>query len=73
MWFFNVIQCGRSSSRSTARILKVRRGWLGVNIGNVTDDMAGGSGLSDTSGEGLDVSDGPAWDAGLKSMDIIIF
>ena len=52
---------------------EVRRGWLGVNIGNVTDDMAEALGLSDTSGAiVLDVFDGPALDAGLKSMDIII-
>jgi serine protease Do len=52
---------------------EVRRGWLGVNIGNVTDDMAEALGLSDTLGAiVLDVFDGPALDAGLKSMDIII-
>ena len=52
---------------------EVRRGWLGVNIGNVTDDMAEALGLSDTLGAiVLDVFDGPALDAGLQSMDIII-
>ena len=52
---------------------EVRRGWLGVNIGNVTEDMAEALGLVDTSGAiVLDVFDGPALDAGLKSMDIII-
>ena len=52
---------------------EVRRGWLGVNIGNVTEDMAEALGLADTSGAiVLDVFDGPALDAGLKSMDIII-
>ena len=52
---------------------EVRRGWLGVNIGNVTEDMAEALGLADTSGAiVLDVFDGPALDAGLNSMDIII-
>jgi serine protease Do len=52
---------------------EVRRGWLGVNIGSVNDEMAEALGLDEPTGAIIrDVFDGPAKDAGLKTMDIIV-
>jgi serine protease Do len=52
---------------------EVRRGWLGVNIGNVTDDIAEALGMDTPTGAIIrDVFDGPAKDAGLQSMDVIV-
>jgi len=52
---------------------EVRRGWLGVNIGSVNDEMAAALGLDEPVGAIIrDVFDGPAKDAGLKTMDVIV-
>ena len=52
---------------------EVRRGWLGVNIGSVNDEMAEALGLDEPMGAIIrDVFDGPAKDAGLKTMDVIV-
>jgi len=52
---------------------EVRRGWLGVNIGSVNDEMAKALGLDKPTGAIIrDVFDGPAKDAGLKTMDVIV-
>ena len=52
---------------------EVRRGWLGVNIGSVNDEMADALGLDEPTGAIIrDVFDGPAKDAGLKTMDVIV-
>ena len=52
---------------------EVRRGWLGVNIGSVNEEMAKALGLDDPEGAIIrDVFDGPAKDAGLKTMDVIV-
>ena len=52
---------------------EVRRGWLGVNIGSVNDEMAKALGLDGPTGAIIrDVFDGPAKDAGLKTMDVIV-
>ena len=52
---------------------EVRRGWLGVNIGSMTDDMAQALGMDAPEGAiVLDVFDGPAKDAGVEEMDVIL-
>ena len=52
---------------------EVRRGWLGVNIGSVNDEMAEALGLDAPTGAIIrDVFDGPAKEAGLKTMDVIV-
>lgn len=52
---------------------EVRRGWLGVNIGSVNDEMAKALGLDEPTGAIIrDVFEGPAKDAGLKTMDVIV-
>ena len=52
---------------------EVRRGWLGVNIGDVTQDMAQALGMDTPAGAIIrDVFDGPAKDAGLLSMEVIL-
>ncbi|MHA3978862.1 Do family serine endopeptidase [Halovulum sp. GXIMD14794] len=52
---------------------ETRRGWLGVSIQNVTDDVAEALELEDTSGALVtDVPDGPAADAGIKAGDVIL-
>ncbi|WP_407647719.1 DegQ family serine endoprotease [Halovulum marinum] len=52
---------------------ETRRGWLGVSIQNVTDDVAEALELDDTSGALVtDVPDGPALDAGIKAGDVIL-
>ena len=52
----------------------VSRGWLGVNIQNVTEDVAKGLGMKDPYGAIVSgvTADGPAQKAGLKEGDAII-
>ena len=52
---------------------ETRRGWLGVKIQPVTQDIADSLGLADAKGAMVtDVPTGPAADAGMKSGDIIV-
>lgn len=52
---------------------ETRRGWLGVRIQDVTEDMAEAMGLEKTGGALIsDVPDGPAKEAGLKAGDVIL-
>lgn len=52
---------------------ETRRGWLGVRIQDVTDDVAEAMGLETASGALItDVPDGPAKEAGLLSGDVIM-
>ena len=52
---------------------ETRRGWLGVRIQDVTEDMADAMGLPDAKGALVsDVPEGPAMDAGMKAGDVII-
>lgn len=52
---------------------ETRRGWLGVRIQDVTEDVAEAMGLEKASGALItDVPDGPAKEAGLLSGDVII-
>ncbi|MEX0338916.1 MAG: DegQ family serine endoprotease [Arenibacterium sp.] len=52
---------------------ETRRGWLGVRIQDVTDDVAEAMGLEEAVGALItDVPDGPAQDAGLLSGDVIM-
>ncbi|WP_164660291.1 Do family serine endopeptidase [Tropicibacter sp. Alg240-R139] len=52
---------------------ETRRGWLGVRIQDVTDDVAEAMGLSKASGALItDVPEGPAKEAGLLSGDVIM-
>jgi len=52
---------------------KVERGWLGVHIQAVTDDLAEGLGLSEAKGAIVTevVPEGPASDAGFEQGDVI--
>ncbi|MEM6760224.1 MAG: Do family serine endopeptidase [Pseudomonadota bacterium] len=51
---------------------ETRRGWLGVRIQDVTDDLAEALGLEDASGALVtSVPDGPAKDAGMEAEDVI--
>ena len=52
----------------------VARGWLGVKIQNLDDDMAKSFGLADTSGALIQevTANGPAQGAGLKAEDVIL-
>ena len=51
---------------------ETRRGWLGVRIQDVTDDMAEAMGLDNVAGAMVtDVPEGPANDAGIAAGDII--
>jgi serine protease Do len=52
---------------------RVARGWLGVQIQNVTDDIAEGLGLGEQRGAIVSsiVAGGPADDAGFERMDVI--
>ena len=51
---------------------ETRRGWLGVRIQDISQDVADALGLETTEGALVtDVPEGPAKDAGLKSGDII--
>ncbi|NBB96788.1 MAG: Do family serine endopeptidase [Alphaproteobacteria bacterium] len=50
-----------------------RRGWLGVRIQNVTDEMAEAIGLDDPRGAMVtDVMDGPSQEAGILAGDVIL-
>lgn len=52
---------------------ETRRGWLGVRIQDVTDDVAEAIGLAEAEGALVtDVPDGPAKEAGLLSGDVIL-
>ena len=53
---------------------KTKRGWLGVRIQTVTDDIASSLGLDETKGALISgvMPDGPAKLAGIKSGDVII-
>lgn len=52
---------------------ETRRGWLGVRIQDVTDDMAEAMGLEKTGGALVtDVPDGPAKEAGVLQGDVIV-
>jgi len=52
---------------------ETRRGWLGVRIQDVTQDVADAMGLAKASGALItDVPEGPAKDAGLKTGDVIL-
>ena len=51
---------------------ETRRGWLGVRIQDVTDDVAEAMGLENVAGALVtDVPEGPAAEAGIKSGDVI--
>ncbi|KGM49326.1 serine protease [Pseudooceanicola atlanticus] len=51
---------------------ETRRGWLGVRIQDVTEDMADAMGLASASGALVsDVPEGPAMDAGMEAGDVI--
>ncbi len=52
---------------------ETRRGWLGVRIQDVTEDMAEAMGLEKPGGALIsDVPEGPAKEAGLKAGDVIL-
>jgi serine protease Do len=52
---------------------ETRRGWLGVKIQNVSDDVAEAMGLETASGALItDVPDGPSKDAGIEAGDVIV-
>ena len=52
---------------------ETRRGWLGVRIQDVTDDLADGLGLAEARGALVtDVPEGPAADAGMEAGDVIL-
>ena len=52
---------------------ETRRGWLGVRIQDVTQDVADAMGLTDAKGALVtDVPDGPGKDAGILSGDVIM-
>ena len=52
---------------------ETRRGWLGVRIQDVTEDVAEALGIEKTDGALVtDVPDGPARNGGIKSGDVII-
>ena len=52
---------------------ETRRGWLGVRIQDVNDELADALGLGETMGALItDVPEGPAEAAGLKSGDVIL-
>lgn len=52
---------------------ETRRGWLGVRIQDVTEDVAEALGLEEAKGALVsDVPDGPAKDAGILAGDVII-
>lgn len=52
---------------------ETRRGWLGVRIQDVSDDVAEAMGLDDAKGALVtDVPDGPSKDAGLQAGDVIL-
>ncbi|RZW02454.1 MAG: DegQ family serine endoprotease [Rhodobacteraceae bacterium] len=52
---------------------ETRRGWLGVRIQDVTDDLAEGLGLTEVRGALVtDVPEGPAMEAGMEAGDVIL-
>ena len=52
---------------------ETRRGWLGVRIQDVTDDVAEAMGLEDAKGALItDVPEGPSKEAGLQAGDVIL-
>ncbi|WP_370402643.1 Do family serine endopeptidase [Sulfitobacter sp. JB4-11] len=52
---------------------ETRRGWLGVRIQDVTEDIAEGLGLEEAKGALItDVPEGPAKEAGLETGDVIL-
>ncbi len=52
---------------------ETRRGWLGVRIQDVTDDLAEGLGLEEVRGALVtDVPEGPALEAGMEAGDVIL-
>ena len=52
---------------------ETRRGWLGVRIQDVTEDLAEGLGLEQASGALVtDVPEGPAMEAGMEAGDVIL-
>ncbi|RPE71035.1 serine protease Do [Pacificibacter maritimus] len=52
---------------------ETRRGWLGVKIQNVTDDIAESKGMETASGALIsDVPEGPSKEAGIEAGDVII-
>jgi serine protease Do len=53
---------------------KTRRGWLGVHVQNVTNEMASSLGLPDPTGALVAsvIPDGPAASAGIKARDVIL-
>ncbi|MCK0149005.1 DegQ family serine endoprotease [Marivita sp. S6314] len=52
---------------------ETRRGWLGVRIQDVTDDVADALGLEEAKGALVsDVPEGPAMEAGMQAGDVII-
>ncbi|WP_416884602.1 Do family serine endopeptidase [Marivita sp.] len=52
---------------------ETRRGWLGVRIQDVTDDVAEALGLASAKGALVsDVPEGPAMDAGMQAGDVIV-
>lgn len=52
---------------------ETRRGWLGVQIQDVTEDMAEAMGLASAAGAAVNgVLDGPAMEAGIEINDVII-
>ncbi len=52
---------------------ETRRGWLGVRIQDVTDDLAEGLGMTEAKGALVtDVPDGPSKDAGIEAGDVIV-
>ncbi|WP_410482345.1 DegQ family serine endoprotease [Ovoidimarina sediminis] len=52
---------------------ETRRGWLGVRIQDVSDDVAEAIGLESTAGALVtDVPEGPAADAGIEQGDVIL-
>ncbi|MEQ9257552.1 MAG: DegQ family serine endoprotease [Roseovarius sp.] len=52
---------------------ETRRGWLGVRIQDVTDDVAEAIGLEKAAGALVtDVPEGPAMESGMKSGDVIV-
>lgn len=68
------------SSRVAENVIKqlrdfgeTRRGWLGVRIQDVTDDLAESLGLDEARGALVtDVPEGPALEAGMESGDVIL-
>lgn len=52
---------------------ETRRGWLGVRIQDVTEDLADGLGLEEARGALVtDVPEGPALEAGMEAGDVIL-